>query len=285
MWKNPYPSTGWLAALITVSYLVTVPAGYAQQQEQPESGELPALELIKEGYSKYFELQQLLSKEQSDWQLEREILKDRTQMIIDQITDLTEKTAEEESKITAADTERVELNEQLDGLIAIEKEQLVQVQKAERAVKELLPALPEPLRNKVDPLASRLPKDNTKEEDIKLSVSQRFGNILGILNEVNKFHADITLVNERREVGDGRQAEVETIYLGISKGFYAGSGDTAEVAGIGTPAAQDFVWEKSEKMAAAIGKTIRIYQNTEIAEYVPLPVTVQDIDSAETTTE
>ena len=273
----------WPAALLAVVCAPLAALAQDGQRNQPEGA--AALELIREGYSKYFELKQLISKEQADWELEREILADRIDMVLDQIKELEEKTAEEEAKITEADREREELRRQLDDLVAIGETQLAEVQRAERTLGRMLPYLPEPLRNKVGPLAARLPEPGTAEEDIKLSISQRFGNVLGILNEVNKFHADIALVNERREVGGGRQAEVETMYLGVSKGFYAGSGETAEVAGRGNPGRDGFQWEQLPRMAADIARAIAIYENEEVAQFVPLEVAVRRIEADDTTTE
>lgn len=264
-----------LACLATTLFLASSLSTARSADEAPSDAS--SLDAVRAGYEKYFELVKLISKEKGDWQLEREILKNRSQMVLEQIEELTSKTKEEESKITEADTDREKLQTQLDDLLAVEKTQLETVRHIERQVKKMLPSLPPPLAEKVTPLASRLPKDNIKEEDIKLSVSQRFGNVLGILNEVNKFHADIAVVNERRDLGNDRQAEVETMYLGLSQGLYAGSGDTAGEAGIGWPTSDGFHWEKTPSQADAIARIIRIYKNTEVAEFVPLEVSLRKI--------
>ncbi len=263
----------WMArltiGLILACALPPLPAA------DPISPDSATLDAVSEGYEKYFELVKLISKEKGDWQLEREILKDRTQMVLDQIAELTSKTKEEESKITEADTEREKLQAQLDDLLAVEKTQFETIRRIEAQVKKMLPMLPAPLAQKIAPLASRLPKDDLKQEDIKLSISQRFGNVLGILNEINKFHSDIALVNERRDLGDGRQAEVETMYLGLSQGFYAGSGETANEAGVGWPTPNGFQWEKTPEQAESIARMIRIYKNAEVAEFVPIEVSLR----------
>lgn len=262
------------SALLAASLLAPIADRAAAQEDAATAA--ASIEAIREGYDQYFELKKLISKERGDWQLEKEILEDRIAMIVDQIEDLKEKTAEEESKITEADNERVELQDQLEELTRVERTQLETVRALEARVKGMLPALPETLRDKVQPLATRLPEEETKEEDIKLSISQRFGNVLGILNEVNKFHGDIAVVNERRALDGGTQAEVETMYLGVSSGYFAGSGDTADEAGIGTPTPDGYQWERRPDIADDIYRAIRIYQNEEVAAFVPLPATVTD---------
>ena len=40
----------------------------------------------------------------------------------------------------------------------------------------------------------------------------RFQNVVGILSQVNKYHREIHVETEVRDIGGGRQAEVATLY-------------------------------------------------------------------------
>lgn len=263
---------------IGVCLATACPSGQlaAREAEGGVTESQATLEVVKSAYDKYFELKKLISKEKGEWELEEEILKDRTQLVVDQIKELEGKIAEEEEKITEADTEREELQEQLEELQKVEGMQKEKIAALERRMKVLVPMLPETLRAKVQPLIERLPKEDTAEEDIKLSVSQRFGNVLGILNEVNKFHADLSGVNERRTVEGGRQAEVRTLYLGVSSAYYAGSGETAGEAGVGMPSGDGWEWSKLPEFSQEIGRLIRIYDNEDVAAFVPLPIDIKE---------
>ena len=97
--------------------------------------------------------------------------------------------------------------------------------------------------------------------------------MIGILNEVNKFNGDISVSNEIRELPGGVRAEVRTLYLGLSQGFYV-TADGAG-AGVGLPAEAGWEWTPQNELASEITRAIAILQNNEIPAYVPLPVKIQ----------
>lgn len=251
------------------------------QTPEPVSGPAPSIaapdqiSLSRSMLTKYYEIKELISKERTDWELGREILEDRISLIGDQVTELKEKTGEEETKITKADEERETLGKELADLKVVEKIQSDKIVQIEQRVALLARRLPGPLQEKVRPLLERLPEKGTPPEDIKLSISQRFQNVLGILNEVNKFQADVFLAQERRAISGGREAEVSTLYLGLGQAFYAGSGETAKEAGTGVPGPEGFVWDGRSDEADELGLLIRINNNEAEPVFVPVSVSVK----------
>ncbi len=231
--------------------------------------------LSREVLKQYYKTQELIAKEKTDWALAEEILGDRIDLIRSQITELEEKTKNEEAKITEADKEREKLRADLDDLKVVETLQAERLVGLETRVQDLLERLPAPLQDKIIPLVERLPERGTPQEDIKLSIAQRYQNVLGILNEVNKFHADVIITQERRTIEGDREAEVSSLYFGLGQALYAGSGETAEEAGVGFPGPAGFEWDRRAFAAEEIGLLIKIYNGETVAKYVPVSVTIK----------
>ena len=142
----------------------------------------------------------------------------------------------------------------------------------EERVRALLPRLPPPLRDRVKPLSQRLP-DPEKSTEIKLSLSERFQNIVGILNEVNKFDREITTTSEIRSLPDGSSAEATALYFGIGQAYYASN--TGNVAGTGTSSEKGWIWRPANDAAGRIAEAIAILKNEKVAAFVQLPVDIQ----------
>ncbi len=235
---------------------------------------LAELETAKAALKEHYEFQKLIAKERADWEIGKELLESRVALVKDQIAEFREKTAEQASKITEADDERAKLTTEDEELAALQEAQLARVVELEARVRGLIPVLPDALSSKLKALTERLPAPDKKPEDIKTSLGERYQNAVGVLNEINKFHNDLTVVNERREISGGRQAEVQTIYYGLSLAFYAGIGESATEAGRGVPGQEGWVWTPMPEEAERIAKMIAMVEKSSSAEYVPLPVTV-----------
>jgi len=259
--------------LVPISLLLAASISSLPAQDVNEASD--PVSMSRSVLDRYYETRELISKEETDWALGKEILQDRIEMIRDQITDLKEKTSEEKTKITEADREREELRAVLEGLKEVEQLQKRSVVDLEKRIRALAVPFPAALNDRIRPLLERLPEKETPSEDIKLSISQRYQNVLGILNEVNKFHSDVLLAQERRSIRENREAEVSTLYFGLGQAFYAGSGETSEEAGVGVPGPDGFEWGRQASASEEIRALIQIYNGEGIAEFVPLPVTVK----------
>ena len=81
-----------------------------------------------------------------------------------------------------------------------------------------------------------------------------------------------------RQTWAGRLSTVvhpATMYVGLAQAFYAGSGETEDVAGIGIPGEKGWTWEARPKEAAAIGKLIKMHAGELPAEFVAVPVKIK----------
>jgi hypothetical protein len=140
----------------------------------------------------------------------------------------------------------------------------------ESRVKEMLVGAPAPVTKRVQVLSQQIPDD---PDDTKLAITNRFQNVIGILNEINKFNSEIAVVSEMRELPGGGEAEVTVMYIGASKAYYVGGG--GKFGGVGTPGKTGWDWTATNDVADRIALMIDVYNNKQVAQFVELPFEVQ----------
>jgi hypothetical protein len=218
---------------------------------------------------KWIETQQVIARESKDWQQGREILAGRLELVKGEIATLQAKTREAEAGVAEADARRAELLAGNDELKATGAQLETAVAALEGEVRRLFPALPEPVRERLRPLQERMPADGAA---VTVSAAERFQNVLGILNEVNKANSEITVACEVRELDGGRRAEVQVLYVGLAQAFYVSAGGEA---GVGRPGPDGWTWEPDGTLAGDVLSALDILQGKHSPAFVPLPVTIR----------
>jgi FtsZ-binding cell division protein ZapB len=219
---------------------------------------------------KWVQTRKIISQEKRDFALSKEMLNQRIELVQREIDSLQDKIKETEQSITEADKKREDLLTENELLRQSSQSLHDKVGYFETSVKVLLKRLPEPLLQRIEPLTQRIPQ---KADDTQLSLSERFQNIIGILNEVDKFNREITATSEVRTLPDGTAAEVTALYVGISHGYYTNA--KGDIAGVGTAGKDGWIWEPVNEAAPAISQAIAILKNEAVAEYVQLPITIE----------
>jgi FtsZ-binding cell division protein ZapB len=263
--RNQVSGVRWqvLAYLLTAVSCFQTPAVFAAETQDGVDGVRAALE-------KWVETRKVISQEKQEWALGKEMLGERIDLVQREIDSLRTKIAEAQKNISEADAKRSDLlteNEKLKEASASLVEQLVSL---EIRTRTLLAKLPDPLRERVRPLSQRLP-ENTG--DTKLSFSERFQNVVGILNEVNKFNREITLTSEVRSLPDGSSAEVTAVYVGIGQGYYVSA--DGKNAGTGSAPGESWVWTPENRIADQVAQVVAILKNEQVASFVKLPVEIK----------
>lgn len=229
------------------------------------------LEGARATLQEWVEIRRVISKEERDLKLGREMLKERIELVRYEINSLREKIDATEKSISEADKKRVDLVDENDKL-KVASEMLAGVANdLEGKTKALLERLPEPIRDRVKPLSQRLPK--TEADTEKVSLAERFQNVIGILNEINKFNREITMTSEVRDLPDGTSAEVTALYIGLGQGYYASN--SGSVAGVGYAGPEGWVWQPANEAAPKILEAIAILKNEQVADFVHLPIEIQ----------
>jgi septal ring factor EnvC (AmiA/AmiB activator) len=215
---------------------------------------------------KWIETQQIISKEQKEWQQGKEILQGRVELVKNEVASLTEKIAQAQTAVAEANKKRQELDAENERLKAVGARLTEVVTAMEADVRRLFKSLPEPVQTRIQKVYQRIPEDPAKTT---VSVAERFQNVLGILNEINSANSEITVNYEVHALADGRSSEVQAIYVGLAQAwFVSGSGE----AGIGRPSADGWKWEDAKTIAGDVLMALEIQQGKQSPAFVPLPV-------------
>lgn len=228
------------------------------------------IETAKSAIEQWAATERVLSKERKDLALAKETLNQRIELLQREIETLRGKIKDTEASIAEADKNRSGMIKENAALKAASDslgDVLVSLEERTRAV---IRRLPTPIAERIKPLSQRLPSEGGGSAQ---SVAERFQNIVGILNEINKFHHEITVTSEVRAFPDGTSAEVTALYLGIAQGYYTSADE--KLGGVGGAWDGEWTWKPIEGSGPLIGRVIRIMKNEEVAQFVHLPVEVK----------
>lgn len=217
----------------------------------------------------WVETRRLISQEKRDWAEGKEVLASRIELVRAEVAAMSAKVTEAEGNIGETDRKREELINENDSLRSATESLVDTIAGLEERTRALVPRLPAPLRERVKVLSQRLP-DGPGE--VKASLSERFQNVVGILNEVDKFNRDVTIELEVRDLEEGGSIEVTTMYLGVAWAFYASATGTA--AGYGAATSDGWAWTPANDAWAAIQAAIEVQRSERPASFVPLPIRV-----------
>ena len=241
---------------------------HARQADRPAS-EAADTDSARTTISKWISTQQIILKESKEWQQGKEILQSRIELLEQEIASLEGKLAEAEKGTREADRKEGELQSESRTLEQRADRLAAQVTDLEGAIRTVHSSLPPPVIERLAPLYQRIPEDPATT---KASVGERYQNILGILNEINKSNGEIMLVNEIRALSDGTPSEVKSIYVGLGQAYYLSANGEA---GVGRPAASGWEWTPANELAANIQQVVEILSNKGSPKFVPLPVEIR----------
>jgi FtsZ-binding cell division protein ZapB len=228
------------------------------------------IEATRMALEKWVDIQQIISREKRDFAFSREILNERIELVQHEIETLHEKILEAETSIAEADIKRGDMLDENENLKNASSSLGTTLGTIEKRTIALLNRLPDPIRDRVKPLSQRVLINENAEY---LSISERFQNVIGILNEIDKFNRDVSVTSEVRALPDGTSAEVTVLYLGIGQAYYSGSNGV--IAGRGFPTDSEWIWESANEAGAQIARAIAILKNEEMASFIQLPIEIQ----------
>jgi hypothetical protein len=251
---------------LAAAAILAIPAAlciHGLRAEPPQPDSAGSLDETRLALSKWIQTQQLITKERKEWQQGKEILLGRVDLVQKEISDLEDQIKKAQETVDDAQKNRSDLQKQSDDLKSVEAQLTEAVVDLEAQVRGLNKQLPGPVQERVQPLVNRMPQDSTKAA---VSVAERYQNVLGILNEINKANGEINIVYE---VHGGSQ--VPTIYIGLARAYYANGKD----AGTSRITPNGWEWESSNNIATDVLKTLEIIQGRQTATFVPLPMKIQ----------
>jgi len=225
------------------------------------------IELTRDALEKWVETRRTIGVERRDWALGKDLLDSRIDVLDRELKTLADRTKEVEATLTEADRKRDALAQEAGTLKDASAQLATVASTIEARVKAIVKRLPAPLADKIKPLTQRLPEDGAASS---LPLAVRFQNVIGIVNEINRFNRELTQASEIRKLADGTTLEVTTVYLGLAQGYYVGA--NGRVAGIGRGTPEGWTWTESNENAPAIAQMVAILKNEKPAAYVSIPL-------------
>ena len=232
------------------------------------SGRKPTLEETRLTLSKWIETQQIIAKERNDWQQGKEILQGRIELVGTEVSQLEDRITQSEEAVAESNRKRDELTRQNDQLKAVGAQLSSAVTEMEAKVRNLSKLAPEGVAGRLAPLIQRIPADPAST---RVTVAERFQNVLGILNELNKANSEITVAYEIRKLPDGSSSEVQVIYIGLAHAYFL---SPRGEAGIGRPTDDGWVWEPAPDQSGRILTALEIIQGKHPPAFVALPIRI-----------
>lgn len=260
-----------LAGVLACGAVLTAGAIVAGPQTDDTSAEIEA---TRATFDRWVDLREQTSKEKAKLEEQKLFLQGRIDLVRDQIEDTRKQIEERRSAVADTSKKRGELQAQADELVAATSTLEGRIADLEERVLALVDRLPAPLVEQVRQYTQQFPKEG---KESSASLSQRYTLAVAVLNAVDKFNTSVHVVSERRDLANGSSAEVTTMYLGISEGFYVnGAGDAA---GRGVPSPEGFVWTPINDSAEAVANAIAVFNQSDPAAYTHLPVVLTAADA------
>jgi hypothetical protein len=253
----------WLLFRLTIFTAWLAAAG--QAAEVP-----PSLAETRSTLEQWVQTRQLISKTRSDWDADKETLAQTTALYERELKSIAEQMSKVSTNNAQVEKERLAATATQSELEAAAEQARTLVAGLEKRVQEIAPSFPPPLAEKLASSLKRIPADPA---NTKMSGLERMQNVVGILNEVDKFNAAVTVVSEVQKNSSGAEVQVETLYLGLAQAYFVDK--AGEYAGLGTPAATGWEWTANNALAGKIQKTIAMYKNATPADFVSLPVQIK----------
>ena len=257
MKRTNFETGAWLATL-AIFLLTTLAPGFV----------LAEVADFRSKMEKWVETRQLISEERTEWQADRETMRATQKLLKQRREALKAEIAELEGSSTGADDERRDLllkRAELQRSSAVLKDE---IRAMEETVLAVAPRLPQPLQKKIELLLVQIPEN---PETTKLQLGQRLMNVLGVLAQAEKFNSTATFVGETRAISGDQKVAVRTLYWGLGQAIYVDQ--QGELAGVGRPVAEGWVFEDDASIAAEAKLLLDIYEgNVDTIEFVKLPI-------------
>jgi prophage DNA circulation protein len=208
---------------------------------------------------------------ENNWRVDRETIAHSIELLQAEAELLEKQITEAEERLSAADKQRAEVAAENDTLRTAANVVNEAITGLENEVRSLTTLFPAPLARQIDPLITRMPRPGATGQQ-RVGSSTRLQNVLGILQEAEKFNNSILVARETQRLPSGQNAEVQTLYVGLAQAYFVdGSGS---YAGILRPSANGWVATSAPELAGAIASALAVYHGERLAEFVALPVEI-----------
>ena len=243
----------------------------APQGQTPAAEAATAMDETRGLLQQWAATQRLISSERTEWETGKAMLEGRIQLLKVSIEETEKKIAEAKTKLddakkrtAEAEAEKAQIKEASDALITTAPE-------LEKGVKALFNRVPGIVQEKVKVLHDRIPKEGADLKNI--TAAERFQNVLGILNELNKANNELNTLPEIHDLGNGKKAEVKVVYVGLGQGYFVNS--NGDIGGLGLPSDQGWQWTTQAAIGPKMRELVEVMKKAVAPKLVELPAQIQ----------
>lgn len=221
-----------------------------------------ALEELRATISGIVDVQTQASKELRDWETRKAVMGDLLDVHRREIELLTEELETSGRSVPGHDEAVASATEEIAALRETRSRLTAAVERNLPRVIALAQRFPRPLTSEVQSELASLSAWQSGDEP-----REALQPLLGVLSKASQFNRRISrsleIVNER---------EVEVLYLGLARAFYA---DRSGVAGIGMPAAGGWEWRADPSLNREILRAFEILDQKRPPSRVELPLHIE----------
>jgi hypothetical protein len=221
---------------------------------------------VKDALTKWMETQRIISQEQANAKSSKLALQGRIALIQGELDEFSGKVAKSSEDISKEETRKSNLQKDLESAKLAPKILQDAISTLETEIMKLKQTLPGPVLEKTKALYDRVPTD---PKNTKVSLAERYQNILGILNEADKANNELMLVSEVRQLPDTKPTEVETLYVGLAQAYFVNAERT--LAGSGRPVNGSWVWTRDDRLSSEVAAILAVMAAKGKPKFVQLP--------------
>lgn len=258
-----------LAACTTLAAQENAPP--APKEQTPAAAAAAAMDETRGLLQQWAATQRMITSERTEWETGKAMLEGRIQLLKASIEETEKKIAEANTKLedakkrtAEAEAEKAQIKEASDALIA-------EAPALEKGVKDLFNRVPGIVQEKVKVLHDRIPKEGADLKNI--TAAERFQNVLGILNELNKANNELNTLPEIHDLGNGKKAEVKVVYVGLGQGYFVNS--NGDIGGLGLPSGQGWTWNTDAAIGPKMRELVEVMKKAVAPKLVELPAQIQ----------
>jgi hypothetical protein len=259
-------SRAWIVGLLLALVLAPVaPAAEAAAQASNSS-----VTVTRDLLNTWVQTRMTIADTESKWLAEQEIIQRTLALFAVELESLDELTHRVNTNQTQALKEIAVLQAEkatLDEALVLAAASATEM---EASLRRLSKTWPRPLLDKVSNLLLSFPENPA---ETKATVNERMRNVVGVINEVDKFNAAISLETEVQQSPQGTDVQVRTLYLGLGQAYFVD--ESGAYAGVGLPGPEGWQWQTKPELASTLKQVIGIYENTRNAVFVGLPVEIK----------
>ncbi len=229
------------------------------------TAEIPELEAM---VGRWLDTRAEITSERLAWQEQQQQLKQELELLETERTRLSAEVSAQQAAGTGQDREDDIAVEEAERLQAALEATIPVIQRAEVDLRAWEKRIPTGFRPELDALFAALPA--TDQAASHASLGERGQRVIALLAGLETIQAQIHVVAETLPAPDGTRRRVDSLYLGLARGF-AVSPDNRWAA-VGEAGPDGWTWAERTDLAASVRAAILMVRREEVAGLVALPL-------------